>query len=264
MTEGDRPTLFGDDPAAAARLFLEMLPPEVHVTQLLGEWLPADQLKAIKELLHRNNQAAEASRIKFDELGQQLTANPYDEQLDRLHDDHFWSRVFMDSAHSMSAVGMLAPFMESLFVAIFAGLRRWQVEDIGDARRQRADDQFWNPQIYFEKDMPKTNLVKGIEQLADSCGLQPFLPAGYERTLAALFAFRNNMFHNGFLWPAETISKFSNRVASEKWPDAWFTSVDKGGRPWLYYMSPEFCDHCVKLIDEIMDGTGRYLKDRGL
>ncbi|MGD9863405.1 MAG: hypothetical protein AB7S99_09350 [Pseudodonghicola sp.] len=264
MTQDESPSPFGGDPEALARLWLEMLPPDVHVTQLLGEWLPADQLNAIKELLQRNHQAAEASRIKFDELRQQLNATPDDEQLNRLHDDRFWSRVFMDSAHSMSAVGMLAPFMESLFVAIFAGLRRWQVEDMGDVRRQRADDQFWNPQIYFEKDMPKTNLVKGIQQLAGSCGLQPFLPAEYEKTLAALFAYRNNMFHNGFLWSAETISKFSNRVASEKWPDAWFASVDKGGKPWLYYMSPEFCDHCIRLIDEIMDGTGRYLKEIGL
>ena len=264
MTQSDPPSPFGNDPDAIHRLFIEMLPPDVHFIQLLGEWLPADQLKAIKELLHRNHQAAEASRIKFDELRQLMNATPDNEQLDRLQDDRFWSRVFMDSAHSMSAFGMLAPFMESLFVAIFVGLGRWQVEDLGGTRRQRADDQFWNPQIYFEKDMPKVNLVKGIEQLAVSCGLQLYLPAEYEKTLAALFAYRNNMFHNGFLWPAETISKFSNRVTSEKWADTWFTSVDKAGKPWLYYMSPEFCDHCVKLIDEIMDSTGRYLKERGL
>lgn len=169
----------------------------------------------------------------------------------------------MDSAHSMSAVGMLAPFIESLFVAIFEGLRKRQVSDAGDTRRQRADDQFWNPQVFFDKDVPKTNLVKGIEQLAVSCGLHPHLPEGYEKTLAALFAYRNNMLHNGFEWPADTISKFSSRIASEKWPETWFTSADRGGKPWLYYMSPDFCAHCVELIDGIIDGTGRYLKERG-
>lgn len=112
--------------------------------------------------------------------------------------------------------------------------------------------------------MPKTNLVKGIEQLAVSCGLQPHLPDGYEKTLSALFAYRNNMIHNGFEWPAETIKKFSSRIASEKWPDSWFTSAKQGKKPWLYYMSPDFCAHCVDLIDGIIDGTGGYLKDRGV
>jgi hypothetical protein len=120
MTQDEPSSLFGDDPEASARLWHEMLPPDVHVIQLLGDLLPADQLKAIKELLQRNHQAAEASRIKFTEIRQQLHVAPYDEQLERLHDDRFWSRVFMDSAHSMSAVGMLAPFMESLFVAVSA------------------------------------------------------------------------------------------------------------------------------------------------
>jgi hypothetical protein len=160
----------------------------------------------------------------------------------------------------MSAVGMLAPFIESLFVAIFEGFRKRECDEQADIRRQRVDDQFWNPQIIFRKEGPKTDLVAGIDQLAETCGLKPYLPGDCRKTLAALFAYRNNMLHNGFEWPADTIRKFSQHIASEKWPEDWFTSADKGSEPWIYYISPDFCAHCIETIDGIMEGVGRYLK----
>lgn len=263
MTQGDHFPPSDEDPTKGIRRWVERLPPSAHTQWLLRHSLPGEQLAAIKDLLHRNEQAAAASRIKFEELKQQREADPDNEQLDNLYEDRFWRAIFIDSAHSMSAVGMLAPFIESLFIAIFEGLRKRQGSDAGDTRRQRADDQFWNPQIVFRSDGPRDDLVAGIDQLAESCGLKPYLPADYRNALSALFAYRNNMLHNGFEWPPETIGKFSNRIASEKWPEAWFTSADRVGKPWLYYMSPEFCAHCVELIDGIIEGVGRYLKERG-
>lgn len=263
MTQGGFDPPPDEDPAEGIRRWVERLPPSAHTQWLLRHSLPGEQLAAIKDLLHRNQQAAAATQIKFDELKQQIEADPDNEQLDNLYEERFWRAVFMDSAHSMSAVGMLAPFIESLFVAIFEGLRKRRGSDAGDTRRQRADDQFWNPQIVFRSEGPRDDLVAGIDQLAESCGLKPYLPDDYRKTLSALFAYRNNMLHNGFEWPAETIGKFSSRIASEKWPNAWFTSADRDGKPWLYYMSPDFCSHCVELIDGIIDGTGRYLKERG-
>ena len=262
MTQGGFFPPPDEDPTKGIRSWVERLPPRAHTQWLLRHSLPGEQLAAIKDLLHRNQQAAAATQIKFDELKAEIEANPDNERLDDIYDERFWKAVFMDSAHSMSAVGMLAPFIESLFVAIFEGLRKRQGSAADDTRRQRADDQFWNPQIFFDKDSTKTNLVKGISQLAVSCGLQSFLPTDYEKSLSALFAYRNNMLHNGFEWPADTIRKFSNRIASEKWPEDWFTSADRDGQPWLYYMSPDFCAHCVDLIDGIIDGVGLYLKER--
>ena len=251
-----------EDPAEGIRRWVDRLPPSAHTQWLLRHSLPGEQLAANKDLLHRNQQAAAATQIKFDELKAEMEANPDNERLDDLYDERFWKAVFMDSAHSMSAVGMLAPFIESLFVAIFEGLRKRHGTAAEDTRHQRADDQFWNPQIVFRGEGPRDDLVAGIDQLAESCGLKPYLPADYRNTLSALFAYRNNMLHNGFEWPSDTIKKFSNRIASEKWPEDWFTSADRDGQPWLCYMSPNFCSHCVELIDAVIDGVGRYLKER--
>jgi hypothetical protein len=252
-----------EDTADLWRRFEEAISPSMRAEWMLRHTMLGLQLSAIKDLMHRNERAAAATRIKLKELNWEAEANPDQVQLEFLHERRFWQAIFMDSAHSMSAVGMLAPFIESLFVAIFEGLRKRQRMDAGHTRRQRADDQFWNPQIVFRSEGPRDDLVAGIDQLAESCGLKPYLPDDYRKTLSALFAYRNNMLHNGFEWPAETIGKFSYRIASEKWPEAWFTSADRDGKPWLYYMSPEFCSHCVDLIDGIIDGTGRYLKERG-
>jgi hypothetical protein len=245
-----------------ARRLSENLSPRVHAQNLLRFTLLEVQLAAIKAVLHRNQQAEAATRIKFEELDhKRAELGPDSDHLDALHDDRFWQAVFQDSAHSMSAVGMLAPFVESLFVAVFDGLRKRENAARSDTRRERADDQFWNPQKLFGKEEPRTDLTAGIDQLATSCGLKEYLPEGYQKMLAALFAYRNNMLHNGFEWPAETIRKFSQRIASEKWPEEWFTSADKDGEPWLYYMSPEFCAHCTETIDGIIESVGRYLKD---
>jgi hypothetical protein len=248
-----------------ARRLSENLPPRVHAESLLRYTLLEVQLAAIKALLHRNQQAEAATRIEFEELNnKRAELGPDSDHLDALHDDRFWQAVFQDSAHSMSAVGMLAPIVESLFVAVFDGLRKREDAARSDTRRERADDQFWNPQIFFGKEEPRKDIVVGIDQLAMSCGLNEYLPEGYQKTLAALFAYRNNMLHNGFEWPAETIRKFSQRIASAKWPEEWFASTDKGGEPWLYYMSPEFCTHCTETIDGIIEGVGRYLKEADL
>lgn len=262
MTQGGSTPPFDEEAAASWQRFVDSISPSMHAGWMLRHTMPGTQLDAIKSLMHRNEQASAATSIKLKETKAEIEANPDDVGLEWTYDHRFWQSVFMDSAHSMSAVGMLAPFIESLFVAIFEGLRKRQSTDAGNARRHRADDQFWNPQIVFRSEGPKGDLVAGIDQLAESCGLKPFLPPDYRNTLSALFAYRNNMLHNGFEWPAEAIGKFSNRIASEKWPEAWFTSAERDGEQWLYYMSPDFCSHCVELIDGIIDGVGLYLKER--
>jgi len=223
------------------------------------------QLGAIRSLLMRNQDIEQNALKERQESERDISDNPnysaeYREHLIDAWGEDFYTGIYQGAAHSMPAVGMLAPFIESLFVAIFERLRKQQGTDAGDTRQQRAEDQFWNPQIVFRSEGPRDDLVAGIDQLAESCGLKPFLPDDHRKTLSALFAYRNNMLHNGFEWPAETIGKFSNRIDSEKWPETWFTSAKRDGKPWIYYMSPDFCAHCVELIDGIIDGTGRYLE----
>ena len=112
----------------------------------------------------------------------------------------------------MSAVGMLAPFVESLFVAIFKGLRAdWRrVDGATDARVAAVHDDFWNPHYVFEGGRRRRNVVKGIGQLSESTGLTIYLPESLPKTLSALFEYRNKMFttvSNG-QWQSEKIRKY--------------------------------------------------------
>lgn len=194
--------------------------------------------------------------------------------------------TFQASAHSMATVGMLAPFIESLFVSIFNGLKHRHHPISEATRRQRTSDQFWNPQYVFRSGGPTHDLVAGIEQLADTCDLTRHLPTDYLRAISALFAYRNNMFHNGFEWPdcagrirlencpekenrcnstisckRSVVQKFINRIGNKGWPEDWFERVERNEKPWLIYMTPSFCAQCIDLIDDIIVCTGRYLKD---
>ena len=81
------------------------------------------QLLAIKDLLRRNRQADEDLEQKIKDLYEQAKRttevwrnSPY--QDDRFVDETYQS-FFQDAAHSMAAVGMLAPFLEAVFVASF-------------------------------------------------------------------------------------------------------------------------------------------------
>lgn len=83
--------------------------------------LPPDyeaQLLAIRNLLlsHRDAEEAELIRLReIEELGEsQSSQRLADDWVDQLH-----GMVYQDAAHSMAAIGLLAPFIESLFVHFF-------------------------------------------------------------------------------------------------------------------------------------------------
>ncbi|MFZ3585203.1 hypothetical protein ACOI1H_24175, partial [Loktanella sp. DJP18] len=195
------------------------------------------QLDAIKELIHRHQQAEAVTWIKFKELDMEIEANPNNEQLDGLREDRFWKAVFMDSAHSMAVVGMLAPFIESLFDAIFDRLKHKVTLPTDHRRNTLGERDIWNPQWYAARkaEDSRKDIVLGIKQLAGATGFKTYLPPGHEPALEALFAFRNNMLHNGFEWPTKKVKLFTKRIASEGWPDDWFSGTDRGEDPWLYY-----------------------------
>ncbi len=225
------------------------------------------QLLAIRGVLRRHRGAESQVAEEIKELDTHIRAYAGDDQEYQMHMEDQWANtlhgtVFQDAAHSMSAVGMLAPFVESLFASIFRGLRERAPGGAAiDPRAKATQAQYWNPQIVFGKDGPRDDIVAGIEQLATSIGLQPYLPDGYRRTLSALFGYRNNMFHNGFEWPLEARQKFANRLEIERWPGAWFSQATRDDKPWVFYMSDEFIAHCLQMIDKVLEGVGRYLED---
>lgn len=224
------------------------------------------QLLAIKSLVTRNRQADAALAQAIVALNEE-SLGAFEEDAQHLADvyvDHCQESIFQHAAHSMSAVGMIAPFLESLFVVIFRGLRErvplGTATGCNSVRSKAADENFWNPHLVFGDGKSRTDIVAGIDQLSDSIGLTANLPAGYLKTLRALFAYRNKMFHNGFEWPVGERRAFEKLMIDEKWPGGWFAKSEHGSDPWIFYMSDDFVDCCLKLIDEMLEGVGAFFR----
>ena len=149
-----------------------------------------------------------------------------DRAVDMMHES-----AYQGIAHSMAVVGMLAPFIESIFRLAF-----------------RVVEREWP-----RNDMAK-NLIKVIND--ENLGLSEYMPKGLEPTLEALFSYRNKMLHFGFHWPEEERTRFNGRLSD--WPSHWFDIATSGGRPWMFYMSSEFITHCLDTTVEILKGFARY------
>lgn len=234
---------------------------------LIGERDLEAQLLAIKGVLHQNRQADEAVSENIKELDRYIRGHTGDNEEYQMHIESQWvdalhGSVFQDAAHSMAAVGMLAPLVESLLVSIFSALRERQHEDgnarAADARTAASQVDFWDPHFVFERGGRRIDLVAGTKQLAASIGLAEFLPDGYDTMLSALIAYRNKMFHHGLEWPIEERWKFDERLRSESWPAEWFQKSISGGEPWIFYMSATFIEHCLAIIDQILEGVGTF------
>ena len=135
------------------------------------------QLLAIKSLIRRNQQADEDLDQKIDNLRRQ------DQGRTGFWVDEIYQSFFQEAAHSMAAAGMLAPFIEAIFTAIF-------------------------PCLPKEKKKKNQGIAKAITCLSKSKKLIHCFPEDYEKTIEALFLYRNKMFHNGFIWPKNERNKF--------------------------------------------------------
>ena len=229
------------------------------------------QLLAIKSLLSRNRQAENYLKREIDDLYKQSQQAAQEAQgrYERYGDDRWVDRtyeaLFEDAANSMAAVGMLAPFLEALFVTVF---QRFKEEGTyeppsEDPRRQAVERDFWDPHFVYKQDKRQKNLAKGIPQLANSIGLEQFLPKDYREILAALFLYRNKMFHCGLEWPEQERKNFRDAIQKNRWPEEWFSEATVNERPWLFSMSAEFIQHGLQTIDGILDGVGAYVRSRG-
>ena len=142
---------------------------------------------------------------------------------------------FQDAAHSMAAVGMIAPFVESFFREAFREFdKKWQR---GDMVR---------------------NLLNSIPEM----GLGKYMPEDLEVTLTALFEYRNKMLHNGFEWPREVRESFDQRLEHSGWPVGWFSRATIGDESRMFYMTDTFIEHCVGTIQNIAIGFEKLRRDR--
>ena len=202
----------------------------------LGDRDVEAQLLAIKSLIHRNRQADEDLNQKINDLRKK------DSEGNGFWADDIYQSFFQEAAHSMAAVGMLAPFVESVFTVIFPCLP----EEMKENKRE--------------------GIAKIIPRLAESNGLAQFFPDDYKKVLGALFLYRNKMFHNGFIWPENERNKFQKTIKERGWPQNWFEgtsyedSCDKTRKPWIFCMSIEFIEHCLQTIDLVLKGYGESLR----
>ena len=227
------------------------------------------QLIAISGLL-RNNDKADAETDKqireVEDYARKTSGSrnqrAVDEWVDLLH-----GSTYESAAHSMAALGMLAPFYESMFFQAFQGMRTsfFGQDAIPPGHHRsgisKAED-FWDCHLFRTPDgKKKRDLVPGIEQLADAVGLTPHLPADLRWTLEALFSYRNKMFHGGFEWPKKECAKFAKRIEQESW-QPWFSFATHGDDPWIFYMTGAFISHCFDLVHPFLDAFGAYCRGR--
>lgn len=225
------------------------------------------QLAAIRNVLNKQEMARDEHNTRIDE------AKTYAETTKGLRNEHAVSEwierlqesVYEESARSMAAVGMIAPFVESLFFQGFTGIRdhfyRDEIEDGQHSRWRSSAEDRWDCHYVWNGGRRNTNLVEGVLQLAEAINLLPKLPDDLRPMLQALFEYRNKMFHFGFEWPIEERRSFDDRIRKSNWPTEWFNIALTSDGPWVFYMSPVFISHCLERIDEVIDGVGAYCKD---
>ena len=235
-----------------------------HAVALLPNLDYEAQLSAIKNLLKKHLQDDEllSEKIKQKKNDMQQgggSQRAIDEWIERLEES-----VYQDAAHSMAAVGMLAPFVESVFYQAFQKIRDYynaqSLDQQSYPRWQNAEKIGWNCHYIFKNGKRNKNLVEGILQLAETVDMLTFLPDKTPSYLKALFAYRNKMFHNGFEWPESERKKFANFIKQEKC-SSWFGFARTNNGPWIYYMTKEYISESIALIDQIINGIGKYAKN---
>ncbi len=238
-----------------------------YVYCLIGDFDIDSQLSAIHGLLRRNREAEQAHAIeiqKAEDHVKTLTGlwnqRAVDEQIELLH-----ASVYQDAAHSLAAVGMLAPFLETVFSECFRGIgSKWPSGGVPAGAHDRWKSSHaiqWDCHKVIEKGRVRTDLVRGILQLSDAIGLRSRFPANIKQTLSALFGYRNRMFHCGFEWPMDERLAFQKRIMDDKWPTTWFSSATSGGQPWVFYMTDDFIQHCLTTADQVVIAFGEFVRD---
>jgi hypothetical protein len=225
------------------------------------------QLAAISALLHRNEAAGQAlaGDIKqVDKYARSVTGRLNDYACDQ-YVDLCQTSVYQDAAHSMAAVGMLAPLIETIFCQSFQGVRNEFFANCDPANRharwKTQDDERWDCHRIRQGNRWQTNLVQGIFELSDAVGIRKHWPGDLDSVLTALFAYRNKMFHHGLEWPAAERQAFAKRITDEGWDTKWFCSATSGGDPWVFYLTDEFITHAFETIERVLEGFSTFIKD---
>ena len=192
--------------------------------------------RAMRAMLFRMDHADQALAdeiAKAEEFAKQTHGNQNDFAVDNLIELYHYSG-YQDAAHSMAAVGMIAPFVESLFKETFKD---------------------------FEKEWLRIDLVNNIIKSIEEIGMKKYMPNDLKVTLSAIFEYRNKMLHNSFEWPLEERKRFARRLNNSGWPSDWFSSATSGDEPWMFYMTQTFIEYCIDTIEQIAVGIEKFQID---
>lgn len=232
------------------------------------------QLRSIKSLLSSHEKADEVVSKDIDEITKYLKnyIKEHDDLYQEyLHDERAYkiqTSIYQSAAHCMASVGMLAPFVESLFHQGFHGIREvfFKEKEMPNThiRWAKGGNDIWDCHYVWSENNRRKDLVKGILQLSEAVGLLHYLPekAELELMLTVLFSYRNKIFHCGFEWPLEERQKFSKRIKKDNWPQNWFSFATSGGEPWIIYLNNEFVCQCLEKIELIIEGFAFFIKNK--
>lgn len=219
------------------------------------------QLRAIHELLslHRRDSRAFGEQVReVEDFARNATGAAAQRAVDETV-EHYHHSVYRDAAQSVAAIAMLAPFVESLFDHAFRGVETFAagrgLAFAAHARWCLKPEKRWD--CHFDGTGGR-NIVAGILDLAAAAGVRDELPADLDDTLAALFRYRNALFHQGFEWKPQERAKFG--VERAAWPSAWFDAAKTGGEPWVWYATDAFVDHVLRTIELTLVGFGRFVR----
>lgn len=223
-----------------------------------------EQLAAIHSVLALHKKAAkeiEDERLSIEKAMNRLRGAAYY----HAEDDwgaNFYRSVYADASSSISALVMIAPFVEALFSQFYTALEKQPGAKalIGDHDRWQSDDERkWNCRFVVRNKRYYKGVVEGMAQVADMVGLMPYLSKDLFERLTALFAYRNKVFHHGIEWPMEERLAFQQRVAG--WPEHWFAKAESDHKPWIYYLSDSFLTELIKLIERTLDDMGKFVDE---
>jgi hypothetical protein len=225
----------------------------------------ADQLSAIKEMIDALNREEALQEARITALKEALDKGSGG-NFARLHEDYAFEcnrSVYADAARSIAVSSLLASFLESALASIFrtVGEKLDADKSTPDHPRFRngADGSRlhrWNCQKFFDGGRSKSDLVRGVQQLAEVTGFP--LPMAHVPAFKALFEYRNYMLHNGMEWGEEARAEFSRLIT--EWPSEWFSVATSDGQPWVYYMTKPLMVSCLAFSDEVIDAAGRYFR----
>lgn len=219
------------------------------------------QFDAIKSMLKKIEQIPIDFNNELCKLEQKCIKQGGNDNFIEHISDKSYELQFWDLSYSMTAVGLLAPFMESFITNFF---KHYSSEILkineGDSKREKVFiSKQWDPHMYIDAKIIKTDFVKGALQLFKQIGINTYLPKNTYKILQALFRYRNKMVHNGYEWPKEKCEIFEKEIKENNW-QAWFdSSGTKGNVPDLFFMNKKYINECIVLGDNFFDAFANFV-----